>query len=78
MTVVSAFLVLIWAIVGFVQVGLGERKRLKFNIFSYTLIHVVCTILVYQRWVPECLDGRKDVFEYQILINYIVINLVSN
>ncbi len=47
MMLVSSSAVLVWAIVGNIQVQLGERKRLKFNIFFFTMIHVACSTLVF-------------------------------
>ena len=78
MMLVSSSAVLVWAIVGNIQVQLGERKRLKFNIFFFTMIHVACSTLVFQDWLPEMLKGKKNVFEIQIVYNYIAINIVSN
>ncbi len=78
MMLVSSSLVLVWAIVGNIQVQLGERKRLKYNIFFYTMIHVVCSTLVYQDLLPEMLKGKKNIFEFQIVFNYAAINIVSN
>ena len=78
MMLVSSAVVLVWAIVGNIQVQLGERKRLKYNIFLFTMIHVTCSTLVYQEWLPEILQGKKNVFELQILYNYIAINILSN
>jgi len=78
MMLVSSAVVLVWAIVGNIQVQLGERKRLKYNIFLFTMIHVTCSTLVYQEWLPEILQGKKNVFELQILYNYMAINILSN
>jgi hypothetical protein len=78
MMLVSSSVVLVWAIVGNIQVQLGERKRLKYNIFFFTMIHVTCSTLVYQEWLPKMFQGRKNVFELQILYNYIAINILSN
>ena len=53
MMLVFSAVVLVLAIVLIIQVQLGERKRLKYNIFFFTMIHVTCSTLVYQEWLPE-------------------------
>lgn len=59
---VYSSLVLVWATFDKIKVLIGERKRLKYKIFFYTIIHVVCSTLVYQDLLREMFKGKKKYF----------------
>ena len=43
----------------------------------YLLVNTIGTVCVYKDWLPESLTRpNKDVFDYQILHNFIIINCV--
>ena len=55
---------------------LGKSNLVKYVLSLYVWIHTIATVLVYKDWLPENLKGNKQVFEYQILVSYLLINSV--
>jgi hypothetical protein len=75
MMLITGALTIILFIAAWLQVKCGRVQDCSYMAVLYIIIHVGATILVYEDLLPEALIGPKEVFEYQILINFIIINL---
>ena len=53
----------------------GNQNFIKFLLTAYVWMHTIATVLVFNDWLPEWLRGNKQVFEYQILVNYLILNM---
>ncbi len=44
---------------------------------GYMLTHAIAAVCCYKEWIPESFkEYPKDVFEFQIVLNYILVNAI--
>jgi hypothetical protein len=76
MVLISGAVTIILSLVCLLQIKCGRIQDCKYILVLYIINHVSAVVLVYTDLLPDVLTGPKEIFEYQIIINYVFINLL--